>query len=235
MREPLSVTNIKELLKETGKRYGERPAYKFKTETPGVFNTISHKEIRAMVDNLGTALVDLLNLNAVIGEFEKGKPKKATILSKDGNDYYCYHGTFTSNGAKAGNKFFYYSATQEKLLFGEFAVNKFEGGFCALFNDDGEIMEISKLEKGKVYKENEINENEVKSKKEIMTNFRNIILGKDYFEQLIHCFQVVLNFRDKYMIDMDILNSEKYIDIMSISLSYLKVGIYKDIEKYLKY
>ena len=178
---------------------------------------------------------DLLNLNAVIGEFDKGKPKKATILSKEGNDYYCYHGTFTANGAKSGNKCFYYSASQEKLLFGEFAVNKFEGGFCALFNDDGEIVEISKLEKGKVYKESEINENEVKSKKEIMTNFRNISLGKDYFEQLIYCFQVVLNFRDKYMIDIDILNSEKYLDIMSISFSYLKVGIYRDIEKYLKY
>lgn len=72
MREPLSVTNIKELLKETGKRYGDRPAYKFKTETPGEFKTISHREIRNMVDNLGTALVDLLNLKgkriAVIGE-----------------------------------------------------------------------------------------------------------------------------------------------------------------------
>ncbi|MBR1540639.1 MAG: AMP-binding protein [Clostridia bacterium] len=72
MREPLSVTNIKDLLKETGKRYGDRPAYKFKTETPGEFKTISHKEIRTMVDNLGTALIDLLNLKgkriAVIGE-----------------------------------------------------------------------------------------------------------------------------------------------------------------------
>ena len=72
MRETLSVTDIKDLLKQTGERYGDRPAYKFKTETPGVFNTISHKEIRKMVDNLGTALVNLLNLKgkriAVIGE-----------------------------------------------------------------------------------------------------------------------------------------------------------------------
>ena len=62
MREPLSVTNIKELLKETGRRYGDRPAYKFKTEQPGEFKTISHGEIRTMVNNLGTALIDLLNL-----------------------------------------------------------------------------------------------------------------------------------------------------------------------------
>ncbi|MBR2290446.1 MAG: AMP-binding protein [Clostridia bacterium] len=72
MREPLSVTDIKDLLKQTGERYGDRPAYKFKTETPGVFKTISHKEVRMMVDNLGTALTNLLNLKgkriAVIGE-----------------------------------------------------------------------------------------------------------------------------------------------------------------------
>ena len=68
-----------------------------------------------------------------------------------------------------------------------------------------------------------------------MTNFRNIILGKDYFEQLINVFKKILSFRDKYMVDVDILNSEKYLDIMNLSFSYLKVSIYKDIEKFLKY
>ena len=72
MREALTVNNIKDLLIETGKRYSDRPAYKFKTETPGEFKTISHGEIRTMVNNLGTALIDLLNLKgkriAIIGE-----------------------------------------------------------------------------------------------------------------------------------------------------------------------
>ena len=72
MREPLSVDNMKELLIETGKRYGDRPAYKFKTEIPGELRTITHGEVRNMINNLGTALVDLLNLKgkriAVIGE-----------------------------------------------------------------------------------------------------------------------------------------------------------------------
>ena len=68
----LEVTDIKDMLKQTGELYGDRPAYKFKTETPGEFRTISHKEIREMVDNLGTALCSLLDLKgkkvAVIGE-----------------------------------------------------------------------------------------------------------------------------------------------------------------------
>lgn len=71
MNDP-KIVDIKDMLKKTGELYGERVAYKFKTETPGKFNTISHKEVREMVDNLGTALVSLLNLKdkkiAVIGE-----------------------------------------------------------------------------------------------------------------------------------------------------------------------
>ncbi|MBQ3408674.1 MAG: AMP-binding protein [Clostridia bacterium] len=68
----LEVRDIKDMLKKTGDMYGNRPAYKFKTNIPGEFKTISHKQIREMVDNLGTALTSLLNLKgkriAIIGE-----------------------------------------------------------------------------------------------------------------------------------------------------------------------
>ncbi|MBR2704466.1 MAG: AMP-binding protein [Clostridia bacterium] len=68
----LEVRDIKDMLKKTGELYGDRPAYKYKTDVPGEFRTISHKEVRDMVDNLGTALVSLLELKgkriAVIGE-----------------------------------------------------------------------------------------------------------------------------------------------------------------------
>ena len=39
----LEITDIKDMLKKTGELYGDRPAYKFKTEEPGKFKTISHK------------------------------------------------------------------------------------------------------------------------------------------------------------------------------------------------
>ena len=70
--EALEITDIKDMLRKTGDLYGDRPAYKYKTDIPGEFRTISHKKVREMVDNLGTALVSLLNLKgkriAVIGE-----------------------------------------------------------------------------------------------------------------------------------------------------------------------
>jgi len=71
MNDP-KIVDIKDMLKKTGELYGDRPAYRFRTEKPGVFKEITHKEVRNMVDCLGTALVSLLNLKgkriAVIGE-----------------------------------------------------------------------------------------------------------------------------------------------------------------------
>ena len=68
----LEIRDIKDMLKKTGELYGNKPAYKFKTDEPGKFRTISHKEIREMVDCLGTSLVSLLDLKgkriAIIGE-----------------------------------------------------------------------------------------------------------------------------------------------------------------------
>jgi len=68
----LEVTDIKDLLKKTGELYGDKPAYKFKTDVPGEYRTILHKEVREMVDNLGTSLMSLLDLKdkriAVISE-----------------------------------------------------------------------------------------------------------------------------------------------------------------------
>ena len=72
MSRELPITDIKDMLKKTGELYGDRPAYKFKTDEPGVFKTISHKEVRDMADYLGTTLIDFLELKgkriAVIGE-----------------------------------------------------------------------------------------------------------------------------------------------------------------------
>ena len=72
MNKRIEITDLKDMLIKTGEVFGDRPAYKFKTETPGEFNIITHKEVRDMVNNLGTSLVSLLNLKdkriGVIGE-----------------------------------------------------------------------------------------------------------------------------------------------------------------------
>lgn len=63
MREPVhkmpKYENLKEMLEKSGQLYGDRPAYKFKTEEPGKFREITHKEFREEINQLGTALIDM--------------------------------------------------------------------------------------------------------------------------------------------------------------------------------
>lgn len=55
----MKFTDLKDMLRQTGEVYGERPAYKFKTENSGEFRIITHKEFREEINALGTALVQM--------------------------------------------------------------------------------------------------------------------------------------------------------------------------------
>ena len=63
MRKPIykaiGYENLKEMLQKSGEMYGNRPAYMFKTEVPGKFREITHKEFRDDINELGTALIEL--------------------------------------------------------------------------------------------------------------------------------------------------------------------------------
>ena len=58
MKELINITDLKDMLKKTGEIYGDRPAYKIR-ENIGQYKIFTHKEVREMVDALGTALIDL--------------------------------------------------------------------------------------------------------------------------------------------------------------------------------
>ena len=63
MRKPIhkveKYENLKEMLSKTGEKFGNSPAYRFKTDIPGKFREITHKEFRNEINNLGTALIDM--------------------------------------------------------------------------------------------------------------------------------------------------------------------------------
>lgn len=54
----LEIKDLKDMLNKTNKLYGERPAYKIKIEE-GKYKVFKHKDVRKMVDCLGTALINL--------------------------------------------------------------------------------------------------------------------------------------------------------------------------------
>ena len=55
----MKYTDLKDMLKQTGEAYGDRPAYIFKTEEKGKFRTITHKEFRDEINALGTVLINM--------------------------------------------------------------------------------------------------------------------------------------------------------------------------------
>ncbi|MBR4110550.1 MAG: AMP-binding protein [Clostridia bacterium] len=77
------INDLKDMLNKTKEMFAERPAYKIKV-APGEYNVITHKEVREMIDALGTALIDLGLKGkrvAVIGEnrYEWGLAYMATV------------------------------------------------------------------------------------------------------------------------------------------------------------
>ena len=63
MRKPIhkymEFTDLKDMLKKSGEKFGDRPAYIFKTEEKGKFKEITHKEFRDDINCLGTVLIDM--------------------------------------------------------------------------------------------------------------------------------------------------------------------------------
>ena len=63
MREPIykydTYTDLKDMLKKSGEKYADKPAYIFRTEEEGKFRTITHKEFRDEVNALGTKLIEM--------------------------------------------------------------------------------------------------------------------------------------------------------------------------------
>ena len=54
----------------------------------------------------------------------------------------------------------------------------------ANFNDKGNIIKITKYNNGKIINRLDINQLEIEIVEKILFNFRNVIMTKDYFEDL---------------------------------------------------
>ena len=58
MNKNLKITDLKDMLAKTNELYGDKVAYKLKKED-GKYKTYTHRQVREMVDALGTALINL--------------------------------------------------------------------------------------------------------------------------------------------------------------------------------
>lgn len=70
VKEIIQITDLKDMLKKTGEKYSEKIAYKIRISENN-YREITHKQVREMIDQMGTALIDMGLKNkriAVIGE-----------------------------------------------------------------------------------------------------------------------------------------------------------------------
>ena len=178
---------------------------------------------------------DNANFQAFIGEVERDMLKKGTLLSKEGEHYLCFHGTFDIDGNREGENCFFFDATLEQLCFGEYLDDNFIKGYVARFDEDGNVKDLLKYAEGQITSKEKLEEEEVKKNSKIMTDFRNVIMGKDYFGDVYKEFGKVKEFEANKMKSVDIFNSDQYLNIMSVATGYNKVTIYKDIENNVEY
>ena len=177
---------------------------------------------------------DKANFDAYVGNFDKNKFTKGTLLKKEGDNYFVFHGWF-SNSKKNGKNCFYYSAKLEEILYGTFKDDKFIEGFVGKFDDNGDLKNLIKYKNKSIIEKDkfEPSDDEKEVAKKILT-FRNIIMSQDYFGILYDKFKDAIDFKNANMNNVELFNSYLYLDLLDIAASYNQVSIFKDIEKHLK-
>jgi hypothetical protein len=178
---------------------------------------------------------DHANFQAFVGDAENDIFKKGTLLSKEGEDYLVYHGTFNTDGKKQGPNCFFYSASLEELCFGEYSNDIFVKGYVVHFNEDGNVKDFLKYNDGQILKKDKVDEEEFKKNTKIMVDFRNVIMGKDYFGSIYNGFGKIKNFEETKITSADFFNSDEYSKLMEMAVAYNQISIYKDIEQMVEY
>ena len=174
------------------------------------------------------------NFYAYIGLLKKNKFTKGTLLKKENDNYFVFHGSL-QNLKKNGKNCFYYSAKLEQILYGTFKDDKFIEGFVGKYDDNGQIKEIIKYKNKTIINKDKFLPNDnIEELSQKLITFRNIIMSKDYFGILYKVFKDAIDFKNKNMNNIDIFNSDLYIDLMDVEASYNQVSIFKDIEKHIK-
>ena len=177
---------------------------------------------------------DKANFDAYVGNFDKNKFTKGTLLKKEGDNYFVFHGWFL-NSKKNGKNCFYYSAKLEEILYGTFKDDKFIEGFVGKFDDNGDLKNLIKYKNKSIIEKDkfEPSDDEKEVAKKILT-FRNIIMSQDYFGILYDKFKDAIDFKNANMNNVELFNSDLYLDLLDIAALYNQVSIFKDIEKHLK-
>ena len=170
---------------------------------------------------------------AFVGISTKGIFERGASLRKENNKYFVYFGTFSITGKKEGQKCFYYNSNLEELCYGTFENGKFIEGFVGKFSQNGALKMLIRYKRIKNKKTSKIKN--INPKEENYSNnllmIRNVLMSKDYFGIIYEEIAKIIKFRDKEMNNINIILSDKYVQVMGCFSTFNKISLYKDIEK----
>lgn len=170
---------------------------------------------------------------AFVGQSIKGVFEKGALLRKERNMYLVYYGTFSPTGNKEGNNCFYYNSNLEEICYGTYKNGKFMEGFVGKFNENGTLKKLIKYKRSQNKRSAKIKG--ISSKKEktskTLEMIRNVLMSKDYFGILYEEIGKIIKFRNQKMNNIDMILSDKYIQVMGSFSTFNKVSLCKDIQK----
>ena len=203
-----------------------------KVDNRGVYLWIKENKDVPMFNNFDDA-----DFSCFIGDLNDKHFIKGTYMTKNGEQYYVYHGKFNEQNEKDSDNAFYYNSEKDELMYGKVEKNKFINAYLSVFDDEGHIKNgiyVNFDENGKItdYKQKE----ELPDKTSVfdeMFDFRNIIMGEDYFGQVFNTFKDTMNFiaSDVNLESFD--SQEKFPKIINVSFNFNKITIKDNIDKVL--
>ena len=203
-----------------------------KVDNRGVYLWIKENKDVPMFNNFDDA-----DFSCFIGDLNDKHFIKGTYMTKKGEQYYVYHGKFNEQNEKDSDGAFYYNSEKDELMYGKVEKNKFINAYLSVFDDEGNIKNgiyVNFDENGKItdYKQKE----ELPDKASVfdeMFDFRDIIMGEDYFGQVFNTFKDTMNFiaSDVNLESFD--SQEKFPKLINVSFNFNKITIKDNIDKVL--
>ena len=203
-----------------------------KVDNRGVYLWIKEKKDVPMFNNFEEA-----DFSCFVGDLDSNHFINGTYMTKKGEQYYVYHGSFNEQNEKEGDGVFYYNSEKDELMYGKVEKNKFINSYMSVFDDEGNIKNgifVNFDDKGKIsdYKQKE----EMPDKSGIfdqMFDFRNIILDKDYFGEVFNTFKTTMEFIASDVNFESFDSQDKFSKLINVSFNFNKISIKEDIDKVL--
>ena len=203
-----------------------------KVDNRGVYLWIKEKKDVPMFNNFEEA-----DFSCFVGDLDSNHFINGTYMTKKGEKYYVYHGSFNEQNEKEGDGVFYYNSEKDELMYGKVEKNKFINSYMSVFDNEGNIKNgifVNFDDKGKIsdYKQKE----EMPDKSGIfdqMFDFRNIILDKDYFGEVFNTFKDTMKFIASDVNFESFDSQDKFSKLINVSFNFNKISIKEDIDKVL--